>query len=290
MRWILLCLLLYPLITFSQTNNRVYRYNKKHFSDHNIFYKLTSNAGGVAGTNSYISIVKPVRAFWGSLKEDGSLIIIKQDSREKAVKGAITWTEVDKIDIPHLNLPSINYAGQLYFPETLSSIVSIDSALLVKDKKEYRRAKRIRYDDYKFVLQALSVPIKFRRGVNGFPYQTESSFNLGLGAGLKYNLNWYMANKSFLGLKTNSVSFTPGLISGLGTTDIKMNVTAGPSFKDRKEPIFSYGGFFMIGLNSINIGFVWGKDVALKDGGKAGGWVYNHKSWTGIVVALDVIK
>lgn len=280
-------LLLTGVSCFSQS--RIYKYNKKRFSEDNYFY-VFDNQGGT-GNQSTLKIVKPSRSFWGSLKEDGNIIIVKPDSRDIAVNGPVNWITVEAIQ--HSKHPTgnqLNYVDVRYFPEVFYPTILIDDQALTNSKYVYRKLKRVKYRDYKFVLQGISIPLKFRKALGILPYQTETGVNIGFGTGLKWSYNWYAANKTFLGQKTNSLSLTPGALLGFGATDIKANITASPLFKDRKEPIFSYGLFFMVGFNNINVGFIMGKDVALKDGGKAGGWVYNGKSWTGIAVALDIIK
>ena len=281
-----LLLIIFGTFSFSQ---KTYKYNKKKISEDNYFYMYDNQAG--KGVASQLWIVKPSRSFWGSIKEDGSIIIVKQDNRDAVVNGPISWIPVVVVPQPsHPTGNQLNYVNTKYFPEVFHPSIAIDEQAKTTSKLVYRKLRRIRYRDYKFVLQGISVPIKFRKPIENLTYQTEANINVAFGSGLKWTYNWYAANKSFLGQKTNNISFTPGLLLGLGTTDIKGGFTAPTGFKDRKEPIFSFGTFFMLGFNNINIGVVVGKDVALKDGGKAGGWVYNHKTWKGIAVGLDIIK
>lgn len=245
------------------------------------------------GNKSHLWIVKPDKSFWGAIKEkeEGTIVTVKQDSQDEAINGSVTWirvVEVEQSAPPTGN--QLNYVDSKYFPEIFFPALAIEEEARKNHYSVYKKLDKIKYRDYKFVLQALSIPLKFRKSIENLPYQTETGVNIAFGTGLKWSYNWYEANKTFLGQKTNNLSFIPGILLGFGAVDIKGGVTAPTGFKDRKEPIFSYGSFFMFGFNNINIGFVIGKDVALKDGGKAGGWIYNHKTWTGIAIGLDIIK
>ena len=273
--------------TFGQDSNKkpLKKYNKKRFSRNNHFY-IYSNQVGVGSPKDTLRLVTPHRAFWGSLREEGSLVVIKQDRIEKQLIGEVKWITIDSVAVKHPTGTQVATATQYYFPENVYTTIS-DTSLTTKSGAV---PSIIKYRDYKFVLQGMTIPLKFRKAMDTIPYQAETGVNIGFGAGIKWSYNWYNAEKSFLGQKTNQLSFTPGVLFGLGAVDVKAKTSAPPTFKDRKEPIFSYGGFFMVGLNSINIGFAIGKDKALKDAGDANGWFYHNKTWKGIIVALDIIK
>lgn len=233
---------------------------------------------------SKLYVVQPTKGFWGNIKEETNSILVfsKEDN--------LTYNVIDSFDIPHpTDGKTLQFTNSVYFPEVFNPTIDIENNL--PNKPQFARyLNRFAYRDYKFVLQTLTIPIKFRRPINDLPYQAETSFPIGLGAGIKWSYNWYKPTKSFLGQKTNQVSFTPGILASIGATDIVANVTAPADFKNRKEPIFTYGLFFMVGFNSINIGIAFGQDQALKDGGKANGWYYDGKSWTGIIIGFDLIK
>lgn len=286
--FILIAILVATLPCFSQ----IKRHDAKKIFRSNYFFAFKDKPDD--DTTSRLVLLKPKFAFWATIKEEGSAIIITPVKRlakgKKDFFDTIPAPNTSKgvpISDPKLNATA--FRGKAYFPE-----------IFFEDKKDTfstgnfpvkeRQLKRIFYRDFKFVLQAITVPIKFRKSIDTIPYTSETGVNIGIGAGVKWSYNWYRESRSFLGQKTNSLSFTPGVLLGIGAADIKAKVSAPASFKDRKEPIFTFGGFFMIGFNNINLGFIVGQDVALKDGGKAGGWFYNAKPWTGIAVALDLIK
>lgn len=125
-----------------------------------------------------------------------------------------------------------------------------------------------KYTDAKFVLQAIAIPLKFRKGIDTIPYQTETGVNIGFGVGIKLARNWYNSKKTFIGQKTNQLSVTPGLLFGIGGVAVKAKVNAPAILKDSTEPVFSYGFLFLLGFNNVNLGFAVGKDESLKDAGK----------------------
>lgn len=271
----------FGIMCFSQT--KIVKYNNKRFSKKNYFYTYNDRKG--PSEQSQLMIVQPSKAFWGTLKEDGSIVIIKKDKNDTVIFKQIAVKNHDDHPADKQSL----YKEEIYFPEVFYSKIDISNEPEVTDKIR-RSLKRIKYTDYKFILQAISVPLKFRKAIDTITYTTETGVNIAFGTGIKYSINWYSANKTFLGQKTNTMSFTPGVLFGLGGVDIKSKVSAPASFKDRKEPIFTFGGFFMFGFNNINIGLVIGKDVGLKNGGKANGWYYNHKTWTGVAIGIDILK
>ena len=260
-------------------------FNSKRFTSSNLFYTYTNEGGSVNA--SMLKVVKPSRPFWGTIKDDGTTIFVKKDFRDNA---AFKWMDADSIQIPHPTLGQVYLANQTYFPESFFTKSNIDSVVFLRSRQDFRRLSSVKYMDAKFVLQAISIPLKFRKGIDTIPYQTETGVNLGFGIGVKWAYNWYNSKKSFLGQKTNQLSFTPGLLIGLGGVDVKAKVNAPATFKDRKEPVISYGFLLLAGFNSINLGVAIGEDRALKDAGKAGGWIYHGKRWTGIIFALDLLK
>jgi hypothetical protein len=257
--------------------SEIKKYNSKKFSDRNYFIKYDENGK--------IQVVQPSAPFYGSWQEVDGIIVIVKDKKETVtfndVSGATLTSDVD------LRNKQADHIGDIYFPEVL--FPNCDLASTITDKKK-KYLNRVYYTDYKVILQGLSVPLKFRKPINDLPYTTETSVNLALGVGIKYGLNWYNANKSFFGQKTNTLSFSGGFLLGASAVDVTADKNAGPNFKSTKEPIGSYGGFVMIGFNNINIGFIIGKDYALKDGSKSGGWFYDGKTWTGIAIGFDIIK
>lgn len=101
--------------------------------------------------------------------------------------------------------------------------------------------------------------------------------------------NVYNSKKNIFGQNTNRYSFSPGIFLGAGATDLKKSNTRNPAITfERKAAIIATGGFFMLGFNSINLGYSFGADFATGNGSKQ--WLYQGKMWHGIIFVIDIIK
>ena len=152
-----------------------------------------------------------------------------------------------------------------------------------------------RYYDGKIILQALTIPLKIRPSLrnialkDSFPGTVETGTTFGLSFGYKLNYNVYKANKNILGQNTNRWSLSTGIVLGSGGVDLKKANTRNPQIAfERKAAIVSPGVFFMFGFNSVNVGYMLGKDYATGIGRKE--WLYQGKSFHGLIVAIDLIK
>ncbi|MES2062447.1 MAG: hypothetical protein V4456_11040 [Bacteroidota bacterium] len=83
-------------------------------------------------------------------------------------------------------------------------------------------------------------------------------------------------------------SFSTGLITGLGAAQLKAATNAPGLKPDRQSGMFTYGAVILVGFNNINIGYAIGKDNVFGSAGQY--WVYQHKTWQGIILSLDVLK
>jgi hypothetical protein len=260
-------------------------------------YLYIYSDGGLNGGESNLYIVRPQQNFWATIREENSYITVKQDPKVRKIN-PVKWDTLFYAKIPNPSGNQTTMAETYFFPETFFSKIECGSFKrynTTHDSSGFNSSvcdfkKSLRYHDRKIVFQTLTIPLKFRKAIDTFPYQTESGVNLGFGVGYKAAMNWYKQDKGVLGQRTNQLSFTPGVFFGAGVVDIKAKSNAPATFKDRKDPFISYGGFFMIGINNINLGVALGRDVALKDGGKSGGWAFNNQTWKGLIVALDVLK
>jgi hypothetical protein len=170
---------------------------------------------------------------------------------------------------------NLGFGGKIYFPELSNT----------DDRKPFR------YYDVTFGIQALTVPIKIRKHLANdslFPKQVETGFNIGFAPGFKFNYYIFDPTHKFLGKRLTTYSATPGLLLGLGTAGLKQANAPGLPTIDRTALVFTYGGYFVLGINNINVGFAAGWDRVTDSGRKY--WVYQNKMWYGIIVSLDVIK
>ena len=160
------------------------------------------------------------------------------------------------------------------------------------DRIEFEKyQKSFIYTDYKFAIQTLTIPLKFRNALDdgtNFPQQVETGVNIGFAPVIKYNFNIYNPTKKIMGKTLNQYSINTGLILNIGATDLKQASNAPGLISDRRAPTFTYGTFLMFGVNNINFGYAIGWDKIIGEG--RSNWVYQDKLWHGVIIALDIIK
>jgi hypothetical protein len=152
----------------------------------------------------------------------------------------------------------------------------------------------LKYSENKIVLQALSIPLKIRSAIkndrykDSLPTQVETGFNAGFALGLKRTWSVFKPELNMFGQNTTKFSAASGILFNIGGADVKKSTTNYTIVVDRKEPFYSYGMFFLLGVNNINIGYSFGSDHLFSKNNK--NWVYRGKLWHGVTVALDILK
>ncbi len=212
----------------------------------------------------------------GTIKDNGDNVIITLKNLGLADS---TITGIDLEKHPRLNLDNL---GKYYFPE--SQLVP-DSAIISK----------LKYLDIKPVLQGLTFPLKIRPKLtspsllDSFPQTVETAFSAALALGWKLSYNVFDSKENPWGQYTNSYSFMPGIFLGVGAEDLEKTNTRNPVITfGTKAATISYGLFFVVGYNRINLGYGLGWDHAFGEGSSS--WLYQNKLWHGITVGVDIIK
>jgi hypothetical protein len=142
-----------------------------------------------------------------------------------------------------------------------------------------------------FGLQALTIPLKFRPALSNkakYPAQVETAVNIGFAGGFKFTLNHYTTKKNLWNKNSVQYSITPGALIGLGAEPLKAAVNAPNLPVDRTSAMFTYGGFVLIGINNINVGYAFGFDNVFGDGKHY--WGYQNQLWQGVIISLDILK
>lgn len=246
-------------------------FSKKYISSKNHFYAVKEITQSDGSQQHCIIEYKPKKCFFGTADAKTDYILIKSDNMPDLDSisgitlkpGEVTASYIDKIDL-------------YYYPENRD---------FTKPKKS------LQYFDTKFGVQTLTIPLKFRRSVGNDlvnPKTVETSFNVGLAPGIKFAANFYTKDKNYLGTNNTQIALTAGPHFGIGSAALKSASNAPNLISDRTAPMFSYGGYIVLGFNNINIGFAIGEDFIMGTG--KDNWVYQGKTWTGLIIALDVIK
>jgi hypothetical protein len=203
---------------------------------------------------------------------------IDDKSTYQVVKTKSLPKPTDSISIRNALPDKINLNGVVYTPENDMDTVS-----------KYRRS--FTYWDTKFGLQALSIPLKFRSKIGDgskYPAQVETGVNIGFAPTIKLDYNVFNPVRKIMGKPTNTYSVNTGFLLNLGGTALKASTNAPGLAVDHTAATFTYGAFLLFGVNNINFGYAVGVDNVMGQG--SSNWVYQHKVWQGIVVAIDIIK
>lgn len=249
--------------------------NKKYIYQSNTFYEIKQD-----GSKNELVVYDPDKGFKAIIKEKDDIITIKPidskckidiESGPKPVGEIVDW----RADI----------VNKKYFPET-DLIEDYFSGTSVKIVNKFK------YFDTKPVLQTMAIPLKIRPKIseNGNDYfvTAESKFDVGLAFGWKFNHNVFNSSKNIFGQNTNRWSLSTGLFLGGSAIDLSAGNTFPKIAVGRKTPGIAYGGFIMLGLNGVNLGYALGADNAF--GEFSGDWIYQNKHWHGIILSVDVLK
>lgn len=276
----------FPFFSFAQQGGKI---GKKKLSKNSYVYFL-KDPGGTSDIPK-IYLLKPRKPFWTTISENEAGFLYIGSRHKNMNKIDSLFERKDSLVLrSNPSGTSAKYSDHVYFAEGAYPDSSFKWKSIRHKASIQKELNRIWYHERKAIFQPLTIPLKIRGSVDTVTYTAETGVNAAIGFGYKRIHVRYSANKSFIGKQANAYSYSSGGFIGLGATDIKAKVNAGASFKDRKEPIFMTGIFIMGGINSINIGFIVGKDYALRDGRKAGGWIYHGKTWIGFAVGIDLIK
>jgi hypothetical protein len=245
--------------------------------------RARTNIGSTEVTYDTLINFKPKEGFWGSIKEKDTYLVIKTDRNifVSSTKDSAICKLPDKAENEISFIESVSeLKGKYFFPDIL-----LDT---------FHRP-RISFFDARPVLQGLTIPIRIRQQLrnpnlkDSFPSQVQTSVNVGIAFGWKFVLNYYKPSKNLFGNKGNQFSFTPGIFYGIGSSSLTKSNTRNPVIPfERNAFTHTFGGFGILGFNSINLGYAFGWDLTTGVGNRS--WLYQGKFWNGIALSLDLIK
>jgi len=257
--------------------------NQKVLQKNQIIFKV-ENIGANSEIRAYTSGNAKMKV---SIEESGGTVYIKKSQSER--NNFQLDQTVQRNFYPSGSYLQLELNGKYYFAEATfpkAGDTNSNSAFVIP--------KNLKYSENRFVLQALSVPLKIRPAIkndrykDSLPTQVETGFNAGFAGGIKRTWSIFSPESNFLGQNTTRFSVAGGLLFNLGSSDVKKSTTNYTIIVDRKEPVYSYGIFLLLGVNNINIGYSLGSDHLFSKNSK--NWIYQGKTWHGITVALDILK
>ncbi len=174
-------------------------------------------------------------------------------------------------------------------------LMDTDNKQLIKNK--LYRSNFFKYRDIRPVVQAITIPFKFRFKVNdNFPSTASADFSVGLAGGYKFTN--YRYRKYYVKKPTGKYAeyndytsqwvFSPGIFLAPTVVDLDSLHTNGKVSSDRSVVGLTGGAFFVAGYNNFNLGFALGIDKTFGSGPSA--WIYSGKPWLGIILSVDIFK
>lgn len=249
---------------------------QKRLSTGNYYFKYVDNqkvraTSDPSASDKYYAY-KLIEAVKSKIEDKTDFLILKNKAALDSLR------PIDSVNAEPPVAEKIATSGTYYSTETG-----------VEQFEHYKHS--FRYTDWKFAIQTLSIPLKFRKALDDgtkYPAQVETGINVGFAPVIKYNLNVFNPMRKVMGKTLNQYSLNTGLILNIGATDLKASGNAPGLKSDRKAPTFTYGAFLMFGVNNINFGYAVGWDKIIGEG--HANWVYQNKLWHGVIIALDIIK
>jgi hypothetical protein len=259
--------------------------NQKYLARNQTIYKVDNPGGGALNytINAYHSNTK-MRV---KIEESGSKLLIQRSPTEtNSFINFVTVRNAGALPPTHMQLFT---SGKYYFSESIYPYSADPNSNLA-----FQGPDKLKYKEDKIVLQALSIPLKIRTAIkmprykDSLPSFVETGFNAGLATGIKRTWTTYSSELNAFGTNYRRFSLAVGPFLNIGGTDVKKSTTDYTITFDRKEPYYSYGLFFLVGFNNINLGYSVGADYLFSSRNK--NWVYRGRAWHGITVALDILK
>jgi hypothetical protein len=172
------------------------------------------------------------------------------------------------------------------------------SAIIVKRRINYCSAQKKLKDNkasctfYKPSLDvdAMTIPLKYRPGVNALPNQLATNFNGAIYGG--YRIDAYKLRYAHTPLNTYKQNikhsgYSLGLFAGLGSTLIDATSLADPNYPLQYEGVLLLTGITTnFAVNNLSFGVAVGEDHLLDKNHY--NWIYQGNLWLGLTVGINI--
>ena len=140
-----------------------------------------------------------------------------------------------------------------------------------------------------FDIDVLTIPLKYRPSVNGFPRQLNTTFNGALFLGYRSDLYQLSYSRTPLRLFKRNIThygYSVGLFTGIGSARIDEYVTDNSISIQYDGVVNLSGANVIVGVEKVSIGFAIGFDQLLDKNRKY--WINNGKVWMGLSFGLNL--
>lgn len=188
-----------------------------------------------------------------------------------------------KVYVTHNGDSSTVYGARMNHPVDTVAIIKIP-ATAKKDQLPKYIFTRSSFD-----LDIVTMPVKYRPSLRGFPNQLNTQVNGGVFIGARkdyFNVQEVHAPMTRNKVETNHFGFSYGIFAGIGATAMNSYVTENAINIEYDGVIFTKGVSAIIALNKFNVGLAIGTDHLLDRNRKS--WIYEEKPWLGISVGLNL--
>ena len=158
-----------------------------------------------------------------------------------------------------------------------------------------QQGRSFKYRESEPLIQAMAIPIKYRPKIKAASSSMASSdFTVAGSYGWKDSYkkitNTYTTNPKNNTVNeataTTTFAFTRGIFIGPTAVDLTTATTDNMIPDDRTVIGVTLGGFFVVQINSFNVGAAVGMDYT----GVNQHWIYSGKPWIGLMVGIELFK
>jgi hypothetical protein len=157
------------------------------------------------------------------------------------------------------------------------------SDTIASDKKHYNFIKS------SLDFDLISIPLKFRPAVAGFPAQLNATVNGGLYIGHRADIYRLSRRRDELGIARSAVQhygISFGAFTGIGSAMMNPSVTLNRIATEYDAVVMPFGLTMLIGYNNLTFGIAGGLDHMFSNQRKY--WIYKGKPWIGLTVGLNL--
>jgi hypothetical protein len=151
------------------------------------------------------------------------------------------------------------------------------------------QAKEYSFVKGSFDLDVISLPLKFRPSVAGFPAQLNTSLNGGIFLGRRSDIYMLKHRRNELGIYTASLQhygLSFGVFTGIGSAAMNPWVSRNNIQSEYDAVVCPFGINTLFGLNNLTFGAAVGLDHMFSSDRKF--WIYKNKPWLGLTVGLNL--